>query len=336
MIPSPGETPALDATVAGGNGGVMELFPSMPLAEWQDTKATLHRYVQVVGKIRLADSVRRNHWWNVPFHLTGRGITTRPMGQADGNPMVTLDFDFVDHQLLATTVDGRALSFPLYGQSVASFYHNVLDALTALNVQVSIDHPRPFDLPDAHRPFGEDTEHATYDPFWATRYWQVLSQVNLVLEEFAAGYSGKVSPVHHFWHTFDIAHTRFSDRQVSQPPQTDPVTREAYSREVISFGFWFGDDTFPEPAFYSYTAPEPAGLAGEPLRPKTAEWTKRHNSHLAVLRYDDARAEPDRRAAVLAFYESAYQAGARHAGWDVARLASPGGITDPHLPPPGD
>jgi hypothetical protein len=326
--------PSLATTAPDGKGGAMELFPSMPLAEWQDTKATLHRYVQVVGKIRLAASIRRNHWWNVPFHLTGRGITTRPMGQADGNPIFTLDFDFVDHQLLATTGDGTALSFPLYGQSVASFYRNILEALNALNVRVSIDQPRPFDLPDADRPFSEDTEHATYDPFWVTRYWQVLSQVNLVLEEFAARYSGKASPVHHFWHTFDIAHTRFSDRQVSQPPQADPVTREAYSREAISFGFWFGDDTFSEPAFYSYTAPEPAGLAGEPLQPTTAEWTARTDSHLGVLRYDNARAEPDPRAAVLAFYESAYQAGARRAGWDIARLACPGGITDPHLPQP--
>jgi hypothetical protein len=159
----------------------------------------------------------------------------------------------------------------------------------------------------------------------------VLSQVNLVLEEFAAAFSGKVSPVHHFWHTFDIAHTRFSDRQVPQPPQADPVTREAYSREVISFGFWFGDETFPEPAFYSYTAPEPEGLADEPLRPRAAKWTARNGSHLAVLRYDDARTEADPRATVLAFYESAYQAGGRLAEWDVARLSCPGGITDPHL-----
>jgi Family of unknown function (DUF5996) len=155
-----------------------------------------------------------------------------------------------------------------------------------------------------------------------------------VLEEFAARFSGKASPVHHFWHTFDIAHTRFSERQIVQPPKADPVTREAYSREVISFGFWFGDDAFPEPAFYSYTAPEPEGLAREPLQPKAAEWTERDDSHLAVLRYERARAETDPRAAVLAFYESAYQAGARHAGWDIDRLACPGGITDPHLPLP--
>ncbi|HEX6075144.1 MAG TPA: DUF5996 family protein [Micromonosporaceae bacterium] len=311
----------------------MELFPAMPLVEWQDTKATLHRFAQVIGKIRLAASIRRNHWWNVPFHLTGRGITSRPMGQADGNPIFTIDFDFVDHQLLITVADGRAVSFPLYARSVAAFYWETMHALGSLGVHVDVDRPAPFDLPDADRPFRDDTEHANYDPVWAIRYWQVLSQVNLVLEEFAARYSGKVSPVHHFWHTFDIAHTRFSERPVAQSRETDPVSREAYSREVISFGFWFGDDTFAEPAFYSYTAPEPAGLADQPLEPRAAEWTPRGTSHLAVLRYDDARAEAEPRAAVLAFYESAYQAGARLARWDIAGLACPGGVTDPHLPP---
>lgn len=311
----------------------MELFPPIPLAQWQDTKATLHRFLQVVGKIRLAASVRRNRWWNVPYYLTGRGITTRPMGQADGNPIFTIDFDFVDHRLIASTLDGRTVTFPLPGQSVAEFYRNTMDVLDALNVRVSIEHPTPFDLPDAGRPFSEDTEHAAYESGWVTRYWQVLSQVNLLLEEFASRFSGKVSPVHHFWHTLDIAHTRFSDRKIDLPPQIDSVTREAYSREVISFGFWFGDEMFPAPAFYSYTAPEPAALTSEALEPATAEWIARGGSHLAVLRYDDARAiaEPDRRAAVLAFYESAYQAGARQAGWDADRLACPNGITDPHL-----
>jgi hypothetical protein len=305
----------------------------MPLAEWQDTKATLHRFVQVVGKIRLAASVRRNHWWNVPFHLTGRGITSRPMGPVDDNTMFTIDFDFVGHQLLITTGDGGAVSFPLYGRSVAAFYRDTMDALRSLGIHVDIDRPAPFDLPDAGRPFSDDTEHASYDPVWANRYWRVLSQVNLILEEFAARYSGKVSPVHHFWHTFDIAHTRFSDRHVVQPQEADPVTREAYSREVISFGFWFGDDTFAEPAFYSYTAPEPTGLADQPLEPATAQWVPRNTTHLAVLRYDEARAEPNPRAAVLGFYETAYRAGARLAGWDTARLSCPGGVTDPHLSP---
>jgi Family of unknown function (DUF5996) len=309
----------------------MELFPAMPLGQWRDTKETLHRFCQVVGKIRLAASVRRNHWWNVPFHLTGRGITTRPMRQIDGNLVFAIDFDFVDHQLRIHTLDGGAAAFPLQGQSVASFYQELIEALATLGIEARIAIPHPFDLPDADRLFVDDTEHATYDPTWASRYWRLLSQVSLLLEEFAAGYAGKVSPVHHFWHTFDIAHTRFSDRHVDQPPQVDPVTREAYSREVISFGFWFGDDSFPEPAFYAYAAPEPSGLADAPLRPQAARWLPRNGSHLAVLGYDDARAEDDPRAGVLQFYESAYQAGARWAGWDLQRLASPGGITDPTL-----
>jgi hypothetical protein len=309
----------------------MELFPAMPLAGWQDTKATLHRFAQVVGKIRLAAGVRRNHWWGVPFHLTGRGLTTRPMGLTEGNPIFTIDFDFVGHRLLVMTLDGRAVSFSLLDRSVASFYRETMRALAHLGVRLELAIPRPFDLPDSSRPFAEDTEHASYDPALVTRYWQILSQVNLILEEFAAGYSGKISPVHHFWHTFDIACTRFSDRVVDQPPERDPVTREAYSREVISFGFWFGDEAFPEPAFYSYTAPEPDGLSDLPLRPDSARWVTQRGGRLAVLRYDDARAEADPRAAVLAFYESAYQAGARGARWDTGRFACPGGVTDPWL-----
>lgn len=315
------------------NGKIMELFPPIPLAEWRDTKETLHRFAQVIGKIRLAASVQRNHWWNVPFRLTGRGTTTSPMGQVDGNPIFTIDFDFVAHRLVVSALDGREVSFPLAGRSVASFYAAVIEALDALGVRTRPALPRPFDLPDSGRPFADDTEHATYDPAHANRYWRVLSQVASVLEEFAAGYSGKVSPVHHFWHTFDLAHTRFSERRVPQPEGADAVTREAYSREVISFGFWFGDDTFPEPAFYAYTAPEPAGLADAPLEPAAARWVPRGSSHLAVLRYDDVRTESDRRAAVLAFYESAYLAGARRAGWDVDGLACPGGVTDPVLRP---
>jgi hypothetical protein len=311
-------------------GREMELFPPMPLAEWVDTKQTLHRFAQVVGKIRLAASVRRNHWWNVPFQVTGRGLTTRPMGRAGGQ-VFTIDFDFVTHRLAVSALDGREVSFPLAGQSVASFYQRTTEALRALGVTARIARPSPFDLPDAGRPFAEDTAHATYDPAWATRYWQVLTQVSLLLEEFAAGYSGKISPVHHFWHTFDIAVTRFSGRSADQPPTADPVTREAYSGEVISSGFWFGDDMVPEPAFYSYTAPEPAGLAGEPLQPPQARWAERGGGHLAVLRYADARRAADPRAAVLAFYESAYQAGARQAGWDYDALACPGGVTDPLL-----
>jgi hypothetical protein len=298
----------------------MEAMPPMPLESWSDSKETLHRFAQIVGKIRLAASPMRNHWWNVPFHLTGRGITTRPMGRPD---VFTIDFDFVDHRLLIQPVAGEPVTIPLTDQSVASFYRRVFEALDRLGVAVSI-RPVPFGLPGPA--FPDDTEHATYDPLWVNRYWRVLSQVNLILEEFAGRYSGKTSPVHHFWHSLDIAVTRFSDRTIAPTPGADPVTREAYSREVVSFGFWFGDDSFGEPAFYSYTAPEPPGLSDVALRPGAAQWLQRPGS-LAVLRYDDARALPDPAVSVLDFWESAYQAGAGLAGWDIDGLSAPGGFT---------
>lgn len=304
-------------------------WPDVPYDSWRDTLATLHRFAQLVGKVRLAGAPRRNHWWHVPFHLTGRGITTRPMGDPGGQ-VFAIDFDFLDHRLELSTIDGRREGFALPGLSVAGFARELTRALDAAGVPTRPARPHPFDLPDAGRPFAEDEEHASYDPAAVTRYWQTLSRVGLLLEQFAGDWAGKTSPVHHFWHTFDIAVTRFSDRHVEQRPDADSVTREAYSREVVSSGFWFGDDEFREAAFYSYTAPEPAGLADEPLRPAGARWVERRGSHLAVLTYDDARRQPDPSAAVLDFYETAFRAGATRAGWDLDRDASPGGVTDAH------
>lgn len=294
------------------------MFPPIPLAEWVDSKETLHRFAQIVGKIRLAQGPPRNHWWHVPLHLTGRGLTSRPMGS---DPIFAIDFDFVAHRLIVNSVAGDTVSFPLPGLSVAAFYARLLAALGALGIDVTI-RPVPFDLPDG-TPFAEDTDHASYDPMWVNRYWQVLGQVALVLEEFAGRSYAKTSPVHHFWHSFDLAVTRFSDKRVDHPDTTDRVTREAYSHEVISAGFWFGDDNVPEPAFYSYTAPEPPGLTDEPLVPSQARWVESRGTHLALLRYDDARLSADPRGTVLAFYESAYRAGATRAGWDAELLSTP-------------
>ena len=307
-------------------------FPALPYDSWTGTRETLHRFVQIVGKVRLAASPRRNHWWNVPLHLTGRGLTTRPM-TTDGVRVFTIDLDLVDHRLDLTTIEGGRWSFPLAGHSVATFWADLQAGLAALDLDVRIAAPTPFDLPDADRPFAEDTEHATYDPAAVTLYWTLLSQVNLLLEQFAARYSGKTSPVHHFWHTFDIAVTRFAERPVRFTAETDPVTREAYSREVISSGFWFGDPDTPEPAFYSYTAPEPDGLADAALEPAGARWVPARGAHLAVLRLSEAQATGDPIAAALAFYESAYRAGATRAGWDVEAADCGVGTTDPVLNP---
>jgi hypothetical protein len=312
----------------------VELFPPMPYESWLASKETLHRFTQIVGKVRLAAAPRRNHWWNVPSHLTGRGVTTRPMGLTDHGDYFCIDFDFVDHRLIVTSGQGREASFALPSLSVADFYQQLHSALAELGVSVLVALPWPFGLPDTGRPFPEDHEHRTYDPAQVTRYWQILSQVNLVLEDYAGQWSGKTSPVHHFWHTFDIAVTRFSERVIDQPSSVDPVTREAYSREVISAGFWFGDPDFPKPAFYSYTAPEPAGLAEQPLEPASARWLPSKGSHLAVLDYEAARTSDSPRDTVRAFLDSAFQAGARLAGWDTPRDACPGGITDPIIAPP--
>jgi hypothetical protein len=302
-------------------------WPDMPYATWLPTKETVHRFAQVVGKVRLAAAPRRNHWWNVTFHLTGRGLTTRPMGN---DPIFTIDFDFLDHRLELATVEGRRWSFPLPGQSVASFAAELDRGLDAVGVPTRAARPHPYGLPDSARPFAEDHEHATYDPAAVTRYWRVLSRVNLLLEEFAGGWTGKTSPVQLFWHGLDIAVTRFSDRHVDPGPDVDPVNREAYSREVVSFGFWAGDAAFPEAAFYSYTAPEPADLVQDPLSPASARWTESGTGHLAVLGYDDARREPDLKSAVLDFYDSAFRAGAGRAGWDLTREAAVHGASDPY------
>jgi hypothetical protein len=305
----------------------MELFPAVPYTSWNPTKETIHRFAQIVGKVRLTFSQRRNHWWNVPYHLTGRGITTRPMGLTDSGEFFCVDFDFVDHSLRITHSSGAAVSFPLPGLSVGEFYRRLVGSLEQIGVPCDIARPFPYDLPDAARPFADDTEHVTYNTEHAHTYWIVLSQVNLILEEYAAQWSGKTSPVHHFWHTFDIAVTRFSDKKTQLPASADAVTREAYSREVISAGFWFGDPGFPEPAFYSYTAPEPKGLENQEITPAQARWIPLRGSHLAVLRYDDVRDTPKPRQTVLDFLGSAYRAGAGLAGWDIDAKACPGGVT---------
>jgi hypothetical protein len=294
-------------------------------ADWRPTKETVHRFLQLVGKLRLAYSVRRNHWWNVPFHLTATGVTTRPMGDA---PTFAVEVDFVDHRASVVTTGGRRSSFSLGEQSIAQLHGELVRALTAVGVDPApVLDATPFDLPDASRRFADDTEHRTYEPAAATAYFRTLSDVNLVLEEFCGRFSGKTSPVHHFWHTFDIAATRFSD-VVVDPGAADAVTREAYSREVISSGFWFGDESVPFPAFYSYTSPEPPGLADAAL-PDGAEWVDRGSSHLAVYPLAAARATGDARAAALAFFEAAYRGGAELAGWDIDRYACVDGVTDP-------
>lgn len=293
-------------------------FPEMPLDAWRPTKNTLHLYCQIVGKIRLAMHPRINHWWHVPLYVSPRGLTTRTMPYRGGN--FEIEFDFKTHKLEIRTSDGAIEDFALYdGLTVADFYASLFSNLAKLGIEPHIK-SIPYEAPST-TPFPDDIENKSYDKTYVERFHQILVTVDDILQEFRGRFIGKSTPVHMFWHSFDLALTRFSGKRAAPRAEAGMVEREAYSHEVISFGFWFGDDkTVPAPAFYSYTAPEPADLAEEPLSPAAAKWADSNGAHMALLMYDAARVSDDPREAILEFLESAYQAGAKRAGWDAEQL----------------
>ena len=295
-------------------------LPELPLAQWEETKDTLHLWAQIVGKVRMACSAPRNHWWHVPLYVDVRGLTTRRIHAANGVAF-EIEFDFLDHRLVVATDRGDVESFELAdGLSVADFDEKLHTTLAGLEIDVPILE-QPYRVPTT-TPFPEDRGHASYDRDAVERYWHVLEWTDEVLEEFAGWYCGKSSPVHLFWHGLDLAYTRFSGGQAPALPDADPVDREAYSHEVISFGFWPGDENVREPSYYSYTAPEPAGLRRQPLHPSEARWAAQGSGSLALLPYAAVQKVPDPRAALLTFLESAYRAGASLSGWDQPALAS--------------
>jgi hypothetical protein len=292
------------------------VLPELHLADWRPTKDTLHLYAQIVGKVRMASSPARNHWWHAALYLDVRGLTTRRLRQ--GATTFEIVLDLVAHALVVRTGDGRTRSFELHdGLAVADFDHRLHGVLAELGVDVVIVE-RPFGVPMT-TPFPEDHEHASWDRDAIGRFFSVLDWTDRVLEEFGGWFSGKSSPVHLFWHGLDLAVTRFSGR-AAPPVDADAVTREAYSHEVVSFGFWPGDDRVPDAAFYSYTAPEPPGLRDRPLA--GGAWLASPSGSLAVLPYEDVRRAADPRVALLAFLQVAYEAGAHTAGWDVDNLVS--------------
>ena len=290
----------------------MEL-PPLPLEEWEDTKETLHRYAQVVGKIRMELSPPMNHWWHVTLYVTARGLTTGPIPYRSGT--FDISFDLLENRLLVDTSEDGRFGFALDDLPVAEFYSKLMGGLRSLGINVSIN-VRPFDLDDEHT-LEENTRHRTCVRSHMRRYHRVLSWTNGVFKEYAGRFNGKQSPVHLYWHSFDLAVTRFSDRRADLPEGTDPVTREAYSHEVISCGFWPGDTNVREPAFYSYTAPEPEGLTAQPLRPEAASWQE---GGTALLTYEEVRGSASPKDALLEFLQSAYEAGAKTANWNVEDL----------------
>ncbi|MGH9906645.1 MAG: DUF5996 family protein [Pyrinomonadaceae bacterium] len=288
-------------------------WPILKFAQWQDTLATLHMWTQIVGKIRLEQTPLINHWWNVPLYVSARGLTTSAMPYRDR--IFEIEFDFIDHQLHIKCSDGASKILELRPQSVADFYREVMAALHDLGIDVRI-WTMPVEVPNPIR-FTEDHQHKSYDAEYANRFWRALAKMNDVFTEFRARFLGKSSPVHFFWGSFDMAVTRFSGRPAPEREGADLITREAYSHEVISHGFWPGNKDM-DAAFYSYTAPEPTGMADAKVFPASAFYSPEMKEHF--LLYDEVRQSPSPEQTLLDFCQSTYEAGANLAGWDRSKL----------------
>jgi hypothetical protein len=297
----------------------LEAWPDLPLDAWADTYATLHMWLQIAGKVRLALSPWLNHSWHATLYPTATGLTTGLIPYATRS--LTIDFDFVDHRLVVHTTDGGRGGFALEPQSVASFYRRLMHELALLDVRVDI-HMKPNEVPEPIR-FDEDETHDSYDAEYVTRFWQVLIQAERVFTGFRTRFIGKCSPVHLFWGAPDLAVTRFSGRRAplhpgGVPNLPDPVSREAYSHEVSSCGFWAGGGTQPAPVFYSYAYPEPAGLADVSVKPADAYWNAEFREFM--LPYDAVRLAANPDDTLLEFLQSTYEAVASLAQWDRAAL----------------
>lgn len=294
-------------------------WPALPIEDWLDSLQTLHMWTQIVGKVRLAQTPWVNHSWHVTLYATTRGLSTSPIPH--GSRSFQIDFDFIAHKLLVSTGEGELRGLPLEPQATADFHARLMATLDELSLPVKI-HPRPNEVETA-TPFAGDTLHASYDADAVLRFWRALSQVDRVFKAFRAGFVGKVSPVHFFWGSFDHAVTRFSGRRAPEHPggfpnMPDRITREAYSHEVSSAGFWPGGES-GEAFFYSYAYPTPEGFSEAKVRPAAAGW----NADLGefVLPYEDVRTADSPDEALMAFLESSYEAAATAAGWDRQALA---------------
>lgn len=301
-----------------------ELWPELRYEQWKDTLATLHMWLQIVGKVRLRQETHVNHWWQVVLYVTARGLTTGRMPYKDLR-VFQIDFDFVDHMLYVQECNGGSASFALEPMPVAEFYAKLMSSMHGLGIDVSIG-ATPNEVAEAI-PFDRDYTHASYDKTYVHRFWRVLLQADRLLKIFRSGFTGKISPVHFFWGAPDLAVTRFSGRAAPPHPggfpnMPDWVTREAYSREVSSAGFWPGNSVL-DAAFYSYAYPEPAGFAQARVAPEAGYFDTQF--HEFVLPYESVRQSADRDGTVLAFLQSTYEAAADLARWDRADLERPMG-----------
>jgi Family of unknown function (DUF5996) len=295
-------------------------WPELEWEAWHDTCDTLHMWTQIVGKTRLALTPLQNHWWNVPLYVSARGLTTSAMPWR--GDVLEVEFDFCEHVLELRLGQGAAgrvevKQLELRPRSVADFYAEYRKALAELGVEAKI-WPMPVEVAAPVR-FDLDTQHASYDRLAVERFHQALMKLDALFKRFSTGFQGKISPVHFFWGSFDLAVTRFSGRVASGPPRTDPIQQEAYSHEVISAGWWPGNGGYGAAAFYCYAAPVPEGMATKPVR--LGAWDPALGEFL--LKYDEVLKTDDPEAAVMAFLESTYAAGADAAKWDRASLERP-------------
>ena len=297
---------------------VTETWPrALPLTEWRDTHDTLHMWMQIVGKTRLALAPRENHWWHVPLYVSARGLTTTAMPY--GTRAFEVEFDFIDHRLRVRASNGAIRELALRPQTVADFYREYIELLSRLGITVRM---RP--IPDEVEhpiPFADDRVHASYDPVHAHRFFETLLHADRVTKRFKGRFLGKSSPVHFFWGAYDLALTRFNGRRAPEAKDMSPMMREAMSHEEFSVGFWPGSGTVTEPAFYAYVRPEPPGLPTKTVRPAAAYYSRELADF--ILTYEAARSLSRPDDAVLDFYQSAYDAAADLAGWDRAALDRP-------------
>ena len=305
-----------------------DTWPALPLEAWQETHATLHLWTQIVGKVRLVQSPWLNHGWHVTLYVTPSGLTTGLVPH--GEQPFRIDFDILRQRLAVRTSDGGVEEFALVPQTVAMFYAKLMRALAKLGVPVRI-YAVPNEIPDAI-PFAQDETHRAYDGEYAQRYWRILLKTARVFGEFRARFIGKCSPVHFFWGAPDLAVTRFSGRVAPEHPGgvpnlPDRITREAYSHEVSSCGFWAGGGAVPYPAYYAYAYPSPAGLAQATVAPATAFFSQDFGEF--ILPYDAVRISPAPEATLMTFLQSTYDAAADLGGWDRAALERPHGFVRP-------
>jgi hypothetical protein len=289
-------------------------WPALPLESWQDTCTTLHMWTQIVGKIRMRLTPLVNHYWNVPLYVTARGLTTSRIPY--GERSFELGFDFIRHQLMLETSDGVVRSLPLEPRPVAAFYRDCMEMLHSDGIDVRI-WTMPVEVPDPI-PFDKDQQHCSYDAKSVEKFWRILLSVDSVFQHFRSRFIGKSSPVHFFWGSFDLAVTRFSGRRAPERTGADPITREAYSHEVSSVGFWPGSGNISGPAFYSYMAQAPRGFKEAKVLPQAARYDAGLNEF--ILMYDDVRATATPSEMLLSFCQSTYEEGARLGEWDRGSL----------------